>query len=125
VPLRLRTELSLLCVAVVLLGCARAAPKLPPVSAYSTVQVPEDERLGKCQLLRSDLWENNDKAGEFEARILGNRKSNQQIGYAASVLFPPLMLAMESNSEEKKHLDQLQVERDVIFADMKKYRCPQ
>jgi hypothetical protein len=44
----------------------------------------------------------------------GNRDHNQAVVYVGGVLFPPLLLAIKPESDAKKTLDDLQMQRDRI-----------
>ena len=115
--------------AVVLAGCARNAPQLPP----DLSQLPPEQRLlvgdqespeGKltCPELKEEAVKANAASRELEGIIASNRGYNTAIIYVSSFL-PPLALAARTDEEAKTSLDSLQVRRDRIDRLAKAKNC--
>jgi hypothetical protein len=106
-------------------ACARSAPPLP--ASYSgtvpDVQLSEEEKSLTCPAVDSRIAASQQRTQELEGVIKGNRQSNEVIGYVAAVVVPPLALATESNSKEKKELDGLQAERDRLYLVRRAKSC--
>jgi hypothetical protein len=118
--LRSKTSRALL-LALLLGGCARSSPELPP----NLSDRPPEQRLLQgdsesaeakldCAGLLQERERNRTTSSELEQKISGNRGHNQAVGYIGGVLFPPLLLAIKSDSDLKTTLDQLQSQRDRI-----------
>jgi hypothetical protein len=102
-------------------GCARNAPSLPPDLSH----LPADQRLlagdadspearMDCAALKQEAALNKAQIQQYEGVILANRGHNQAVGYAAGVLFPPLLLASKNDDDAKKNLDERQAKADRI-----------
>jgi hypothetical protein len=118
-----------LVLAVVLAGCARNAPQLPPDLSH----LPPEQRLlvgdqespeGKlnCPELKEEAVKANAASRQLEGIIASNRGYNTAIIYVSSFL-PPLALAARTDEEAKTSLDSLQVRRDRIDRLAKAKNC--
>ncbi|CAN5549036.1 hypothetical protein BH10PSE6_BH10PSE6_49510 [soil metagenome] len=67
-----------------------------------------------CPALALEYEHNKEAAGKIEGVIKGNRDRNQAVVYVGGALFPPLLLAIKPDSDAKKTLDDLQMQRDRI-----------
>ena len=121
---------SALTLAVLLGACARPSPALPP----NLSDLPPEQRLlagdndsaeGKldCAGLAAERERNRVTAEQIEKAIAANRGHNQAVGYFSGVLFPPLLLAIRPDSDSKKTLDELQVQRDRIDRLIRARKC--
>ena len=115
---------------VLVAGCARQSPALPPDLSSR----PPDQRLVAgdlesaearldCAGLAQEYDNNKQAAAKIEGVIAGNRGHNQAVTYVAGVLFPPMLLAIKPDSDAKKTLDDLQAQRDRIDRLSKAKRC--
>lgn len=75
----------------------------------------EAERAMSCADVKESIATSQQRTREVESVIQGNRHDNQVIGYVATLTIPPLALAANHNSDEKKQLDRLQSERDRLY----------
>lgn len=118
-----------LVLAVVLAGCARNAPQLPPDLSH----LPPEQRLlvgdqespeGKltCPELKEEAVKANTASRQLEGIIASNRGYNTAIIYVSSFL-PPLALAARTDEEAKTSLDSLQARRDRIDRLAKAKNC--
>jgi hypothetical protein len=119
----MRSDVVAVFAAIALVGCARSAPPLPSSQALAPVHMNEAERVPYCAELHAKIDASQKKTNELEAIIAGNRVGNQTIGYVAAVAFPPLALAAQENSAEKKELDRLQAERDALYPKLRAAGC--
>jgi hypothetical protein len=114
----------------VLAGCARNAPQLPPDLSH----LPPEQRLlvgdaeseeGKldCAQLREEAANANAASRQLEGIISSNRGYNTAIVYGSTFLFLPLALAARNDKEAKDSLDRLQVRRDRIDRVAKAKSC--
>jgi hypothetical protein len=117
----LRSRKAAACILLLAAGCARTAPSLPPDLSH----LPPDQRLlvgdadsaeGRmdCAALKQEAALNKAQIQQYEGVILANRGHNQAVGYAAGVLFPPLVLAAKNDDDAKKNLDERQTKADRI-----------
>jgi hypothetical protein len=109
----------------VLAACARSAPPLPAAysGSSSQIQLNGEEQNLTCVAIDNRIAAKNQRTQELESIIQGNRKENQTIGFVAGLVLPPLALAAEGNSKEKKELDGLQAERDRLYTVRRAKNC--
>lgn len=106
---------------VLLMGCARGAPDLPPDTRGKTPQEAvrlleiskDDMKLGCVEITREKQGLTRVHDIE-EATIRSNRTNNQVAGYFGT-FFPPAYLATTHNSESKNKLDSIQVRFDQLY----------
>lgn len=124
-------KLAVLAVAFVLGACARNAPALPPDLGH----LPPNQRLlvgdaesaeGRmdCPELQQAATQSRVDIDRFEQAIASNRGRNQAAMYFGGVIFPPAYLAVRTDEDAKKALDELQSKRDRIDRLSKAKRCP-
>jgi len=113
--------MALLLVGVLLAGCARQSPALPPdLSSRPPEQrllagdLESPEARLDCAGLAQEYDNNKQAVAKIEGVIAGNRGHNQAVTYVGGVLFPPLLLAIKPDSDAKQTLDDLQVQRDRL-----------
>lgn len=130
-PLRLKSKLlcfSVLFVSMALWGCARSAPTLPTVESNSPpVGVKraqsDSDSLIECAKLSQQIKILERDENALNVIIQSDRGKNQMAGFLGGMFIVPY-LAMEGHEEEKRRLDEVQVKRDGIYAEMKGLRCP-
>jgi cell division protein ZapA (FtsZ GTPase activity inhibitor) len=109
-------------------GCARNAPELPDLQEINNAPTPNavsnhDALEVKCDQLDYHLAQLAEEADQLSNAIKADRGRNQVAGYLGGLFIVPL-LAMKEHQEEKQRLDEIQVERDGIYAEKKQFRCP-
>lgn len=109
----------------VLGGCARDAPALPPVlEAAPAALVDAQQRDAECAKLTADIATWRSEMASIEQVIYSHRQSDQKTGYLAASLFPPLALTIDQQEAQKKALDEHQQKIDQALARQKVLRCP-
>lgn len=130
VQLPLRSKLSVLLCAGLVVGCARSAPQLPP--DYGSVHSKEkltlenfskEDRLRTCDTVERDMTAIISEVKAVESGIEAKHRSNEVAGYFAAVLFPPLILAADHSTEAKKILEQRQAQWDQLLALKRMKNC--
>jgi hypothetical protein len=97
---------------------------LPPAERLLAEDRVAPEAGLDCVALAAELERNRGEMIGRENAIQGRRDQNQAIGYAASVVFPPLLLAAEHSSADKAQLDALQQRRDRPMRLSASKGCP-
>lgn len=119
-------RLLIVALTLVISGCARNAPDLPvssPIGESQRESVPiEVANLG-CGDLNDEILRLAEDDQRLESKIQEKRKKNQAIGYVSAVLFPPILLGAENQSEVKESLDKNQQYRDHLITAMRVRGC--
>lgn len=109
-----------------LAGCARPAPPLPPVSMMPEA-VPDlsaAERAERCETLVREISAIRDEMAVIKAAILGRRGREQVAAYLAAILFPPMLSQIDQQKARKQALDERQAAVDKRLAEQKALACP-
>lgn len=122
---------SAILVSGLLLGCARGAPPLPevrdqpvaPAATSNNATTSAGEVSIKCDQLDFQLTVLEREEETLNLQIKGDRGRNQMAGYFGGLFLLPL-LAAKDHPEEKQRLNSIQTERDGIYEEKKRYRCP-
>lgn len=121
----------LLFAALALDGCARTAPDLPP--AYGTSGGPglpdlthfdQDDAALTCEKIAAERFRIRRDMEAIETTIIAKHGTNQGIGYAAGVIFPPLLLAADNSLKAKELLDANQARLDRLALLERVKACP-
>lgn len=78
--------------------------------------------LKNCQEINDSKQQINKERQKIEDEIKANRSYNQVVVYASGYV-PPLALAAQTNEEEKKKLDELQMEYDELLINGRQSEC--
>jgi hypothetical protein len=89
-------------------GCSQPARKLPLDygSVNSNIRIEESQFSNEdlaltCSLIDEEMAELRNQSAAIESQIIASRGSDQGLGFAASVIFPPLWLAIDNDEEYK------------------------
>ncbi len=107
--------------AILITGCARSAPDLPPdiqektaAEAAEILKISADDLSMSCKSILSEMDQLNTSYNIQEATIRSHRGQNQAAGYFGLFFFPAY-LATESDSDSKKRLDSIQHRFDQLY----------
>jgi len=111
----------LLIIALLITGCARSAPDLPPdlqektaAEAAEILKISADDLSMSCKSILSEMDQLNASYNIEEATIRSHRGQNQAASYLGLFFFPAY-LATESDSDSKKRLDSIQHRFDQLY----------
>ena len=114
----------------VLAGCARRAPDLPPDYGSQSPELELSEELFadedlalSCAAIADERSAIVAEAREMESIVEGNRARNQAAGYFGIFFILPLGAA-EVNEAEKTRLDELQARWDQLVMLERFKTCP-
>lgn len=117
----MKTKL-LLAALVVLAGCARPAPDLPPdrsgdagLPAALLSDFDAEEVAATCGDIRDRRRWIKSQSAEIEREILKTRGDEQAAGYVFGALFPPAVLIIDQKREAKAELDSNQAALDRLI----------
>ena len=124
-------SVCLVALAIVVGGCARNAPALPPelgndeaAIAKAMAAVPQAVKQMSCKQINLEI-ENLAKHDSYlEEKIQANRGKNQFAGYIAGVLFLPAIFAVDNDDGTKSMLDENQLRRDHLVIAYRAKECP-
>ena len=108
-------------IALLITGCARSAPDLPPdlqektaAEAAEILKISADDLSMSCKSILSEMDQLNASYNIEEATIRSHRGQNQAASYLGLFFFPAY-LATESDSDSKKRLDSIQHRFDQLY----------
>lgn len=114
---------------IILAGCARRAPDLPPAYASHNDEeiaialgITDKDKALSCFRIKIDQQMAAKKYEQNEAIIESNRAHNQVTGYIG-VFFPPALIAADNDDEIKAQLDTLQKRKDQLDYLWKSKSC--
>ena len=106
---------NLLAVAIILAGCARAAPDLPDAKRLDDMSRSSIYANSDCPQILQKISDLESEKRQMEFIIHSNRGRNQAAGYFAGLFIVPIV-AVDNNSSEKAQLDDIQVRLDELRA---------
>lgn len=104
-------------------GCSQPARELPPDygSINSNTRIEEsqfsnEDLLLSCARIDEEMTELRNQNAAIESQIIASRGSDQGWGYTASVIFPPLWLAIDNDEEYKELLTRVHERVDTLIS---------
>jgi hypothetical protein len=114
---------------IILAGCARRAPDLPPAYASHNDEeiaialgITDKDKSMSCFRIKIDQQKAAKEYEQNEAIIESSRTHNQVTGYIG-VFFPPALIAADNDDEIKAQLDTLQNRKDQLDYLWKSKSC--
>lgn len=107
----------------ILVGCAQTAPSLPPdvgsinsIETLSASQFEDSDLQLTCGEIEDRIVALRDQSEEVRERIAENRGDDQALGFFASLVFPPLWLAMDNDEDGKNLANRIQDRIDTLLS---------